>query len=515
MVAFRSLAVRMLIQLHRWLGLLLGLVIMVWFASGIAMIYVGGMPALAPQARLDHLPALDLQRVRISPGAAAALLSDQTGSGEFPVLTTVMDRPAYRVASGGTVFADDGATLAPVDELAAAEVARQFLQAPAPALRLARRIETPDQWTLSLRRALPLLQFDVGDDARTRLYVATRTAEVVLTTTRQERLAAWVATIPHWLYFSALRQNQPLWYRLVVGLSALACVLAILGLALAFTQWRRTRPLDPGRAIPYRGGMRWHYISGALFGFFALTWAFSGLLSMEPFRWTNEPELQVPADALGVGMPELDRFDVSAFAALPAVAAPRVIKEVTFQRIHDAHYFALRTSDAGNGAADSAGRGPYGPAAARQAEELLVDADRLTRRETDFAIDAILQRLKAALPEAPLGAHELLEDYDDYYYSRARQLPLPVLRVKLEDPQRTWLYVDPASSRLLATVHRHSRLERWLYNGLHSLDFRFWHAKRPLWDLVMLTLLLGGLATSSLGFWYGVRRLTARQSSFR
>lgn len=494
MVAFRSLAVRMLIQLHRWLGLVLGLVIMIWFASGIAMIYVGDMPALAPQARLDHLPALDLQRVRVPPGAAAALLVDQSGGGEVPVLTTVMGRPAYRVASGGTVFADDGTTLAPVDESAAAEVARQFLQSPAPALRLARRIETPDQWTLSLRRALPLLQFDVGDDAGTRLYVATRTAEVVLTTTRQERLAAWVATIPHWLYFSALRQNQPLWYRLVVGLSGLACVLAVLGLVLAVTQWRRTRPLDPGRAIPYRGGMRWHYISGALFGFFALTWAFSGLLSMEPFRWTNEPELQVPADALGGGLPELDRFNVSAFAALPALAAPRVIKEVTFQRIHDAQYFALRTSDAA---------------------AMLVDAGSLTRRETDFPVDAILQRLKAALPGVPFGTHELLTDYDDYYYSRDRQLPLPVLRLKLEDPQRTWLYVDPASSRLLANVHRHSRLERWLYNGLHSLDFRFWHAKRPLWDLVMITLLLGGLATSSLGFWYGVRRLTARRSSLR
>jgi hypothetical protein len=43
---------------------------------------------------------------------------------------------------------------------------------------------------------------------------------------------------------------------------------------------------------------------------------------------------------------------------------------------------------------------------------------------------------------------------------------------------------------------------------LHSLDFHFWYARRPLWDLAMLTLLLGGLVVSSLGLYYGIRRLT-------
>lgn len=515
MIAFRSLAVRLLLQTHRWLGLLLGLVVMAWFASGIAMLYVGGMPALAPQDRLDHLPALEVDRVRLAPAGAARRIEGAAVS-EIPVLTTVLGRPAYRFAThGSTVFADDGSVLEPVEEREAAGVARQFLGAPVPGLRFTGRIEAPDQWTLSLRRALPLLEFEAGDKAGTRVYVAARTAEVVLTTTRSQRLGAWVATIPHWLYFSSLRQNQTLWYRLVVTLAATACVLAVVGLVLAFTQWRRTRPLDLKRAIPYRGGMRWHYIGGALFGVFAITWAFSGLLSMEPFRWTNEPELQVPPDALSGGEPELDRFDITALTALPGLAAPRVIKEVTFQRIHGGHYFALATSGTGSGPALSSGRDAYGLAAARPAPALLVAADTVARRETDFSVDGILQRLQAALPEVHFASHALLTDYDDYYYARDRRLPLPVLRVKLEDSRRTWLYVDPASSRLLASVHRHGRLERWLYKGLHSLDFRFWHAKRPLWDLVMITLLLGGLATSSLGFWFGLRRLTARSPSPR
>lgn len=511
MITLRSLAVRILVQAHRWLGLVLGLVVMLWFASGIAMIYVGGMPALEPQARLDRLPQLPLDRISIAPAEAAQRMGEPDA---IPVLSTALGRPAYRFASGSTVFADDGSQLTPIDERAAAAVVRQFLGAEVPGLSFTGRIESPDQWTLSLRRAMPLLQFEAGDDAGTRIYVASRTAEVVLTTTRSQRVGAWVASIPHWLYFSSLRQNQPLWYRLVVTLATLACVLAALGLALAFTQWRRKRPLDLKRAIPYRGGMRWHYICGALFGFFALTWAFSGLLSMEPFDWTNEPGLELPADAFTGGNPELESFDVAALAALPALAAPRVVKEVAFQRIHGAHYFALSTSETADKPRSAAGRQSFGLATARPVPPVLVAADTVTR-EGDFPVEAILQRLRSALPAVPVEAHALLTGYDDYYYSRDRRLRLPVLRVKLGDSGRTWLYVDPASSRLLASVHRHGRLERWLYKGLHSLDFRFWHATRPLWDLVMITLLLGGLATSSLGFWFGVRRLTTRQPSSR
>jgi hypothetical protein len=139
---------------------------------------------------------------------------------------------------------------------------------------------------------------------------------------------------------------------------------------------------------------------------------------------------------------------------------------------------------------------------------MLVHAATLERRDAPFGDDDLLARLRTALPDGvPVAGHELLRDYDDYYYSRRREAPLPVLRVKLGDPLKTWLYVDPRNSRVVANVHRYSRVERWLYNGLHSLDFRFWYSKRPLWDVVMITLLLGGLAASSIGLYYGARRL--------
>src|SRR5512138_717040 len=63
---------RTLILVHRYLGIPLSLLFVLWFVTGIAMMYVGGMPALDPTARLERLPSLDLAAVRLTPAEAAA-----------------------------------------------------------------------------------------------------------------------------------------------------------------------------------------------------------------------------------------------------------------------------------------------------------------------------------------------------------------------------------------------------------------------------------------------------------
>ena len=109
---------------------------------------------------------------------------------------------------------------------------------------------------------------------------------------------------------------------------------------------------------------------------------------------------------------------------------------------------------------------------------------------------------------------ERLESYDDYYYGRPEDaVPLPVVRVRFADPMATWVYVDPAAGQIVRSVHRYSRAERWLFNGLHSLDFAFWYSRRPLWDIGVILLSLGGIASSGIGLWVGagrIRRAVAR-----
>jgi PepSY-associated TM region len=500
---------RLLILSHRYLGIPLSLLFMLWFITGIAMIYVGGMPSLSAQARLERLPELDLAAVRHTPANAAARAASGFGRA---TLTTVLDRPAYRFASpygAATVFADSGDPLDEIDVDAARNVAATFLHVAASDVEFLRTVERADQWTLQLSRDLPLHKFAVTDGAGTEVYVSPYTADVRLVTTTRTRTLAWIATIPHWFYITPLRSNQPAWYWTVVGASALGCLLAILGLVLGITQFHKSAPFRWSSAVRYQGGMRWHYISGIVFGVFALTWVFSGLLSMEPFDWSNAESLEIGQDALTGGPVELEQFPLLAAEPWAALLQGRTLKELEYRRIDDAPYYLARYTGAATEPNPPRERlhQPYGIAGRGAPQHLLVDARALSIKTEPFAADNLLARLGAAAPAAAIVTHELLTDYDSYYYSRNRQAPLPVLRVKFDDPLQTWVYVDPALGEIVAAIHRLHRVERWLYNGLHSLDFGFWYDRRPLWDIGMILLSLGALVSSSIGLWFGLKRL--------
>src|SRR5690606_22615116 len=177
------------------------------------------------------------------------------------------------------------------------------------------------------------------DGLGTEVYVSIPNAQVAVYTTTQSRALAWLGTIPHWLYFTSLRLNQPLWYDIVVWASTLGCVMALLGLALAFTQYRRTQPFDLKRAIPYRGPMRWHYLLGAVFGVFTLTWVFSGLLSMEPYAWTNSRGVAVDPALYAEGELDLAAFPPVNGYDWDSLGGSNDIKQVEFQWFGGAPYF--------------------------------------------------------------------------------------------------------------------------------------------------------------------------------
>jgi hypothetical protein len=69
------------------------------------------------------------------------------------------------------------------------------------------------------------------------------------------------------------------------------------------------------------------------------------------------------------------------------------------------------------------------------------------------------------------------------------------------------MYIDVNRSQLVARVHRMERVERWLYSGLHNLDFAFLYYSEPVWMVTVIVLSLGGLASSGIGLFLGVKRL--------
>jgi hypothetical protein len=500
-----------LVFVHRYLGIALSLLVVMWFASGIVMIYAGGMPAIEPETRLARMPDLDTGKVRLTLAEAAEKAGFDASSGwDGPRVTmlTVMGRPAYRFGTTPTVFADTGEVLEEIDQAQAKTVAARFLGLPEDKIRFVRTLTEPDQWTLAEGRAMPEYKFAADDGRGSELYVQPQLAEVAMHTTSQSRFLAWIGVIPHWLYFAPLRVHQPLWYEIVVWTSALATGLALIGLVLAVTKLRWPKPFRFAPAIPYAGWMRWHYITGAIFGIFSLTWAFSGLLSMEPFAWTNAEGLTLPRATFSGGAMDFAAFGRVEPATWSRVLDGRPVREIAFTRIQDRSFYVVRPAPPGSDAAQRERlHQPYDAPNRAEADRALIAADTMTVRDQPFGEDTLLARLATALPNVRITEHTLLTDYDDYYYSRGRLAPLPVLRVKFDDPMQTWAYIDPKMSQPLAIVHRFSRLERWLFTGLHDLDFSFWYNSRPLWDIGMLVLLLGGLASSAIGMWLGFGRL--------
>jgi hypothetical protein len=67
--------------------------------------------------------------------------------------------------------------------------------------------------------------------------------------------------------------------------------------------------------------------------------------------------------------------------------------------------------------------------------------------------------------------------------------------------------VDPEIGTVVGQANKFNRVERWLYNGLHTLDFSFLYYNRPVWDATVIFLSIGGTAVSAIGLLMGFKRL--------
>jgi hypothetical protein len=80
------------------------------------------------------------------------------------------------------------------------------------------------------------------------------------------------------------------------------------------------------------------------------------------------------------------------------------------------------------------------------------------------------------------------------------------------------MYLDPARGAIALVVRRPDRVNRWLYHGLHSLDPAWLRNHRPLWDIVVIALSIGGfagVATSVVPAWRRLRRYARRAGRTR
>lgn len=483
---------RFLYLLHRWAGIALCAVMALWFLSGMVMLYVG-YPKLTPAEQLQGLPALDGQGCCV-PLAQALQASGLEGASQWR-LSSVAGQPCYIFsdARGKRLVAVDarsGQRISDVSADQALAAARHFAQ-DAPAELLARVEE--DAWTHSkaMDPHRPLYRVAVADEAQRWLYVSGATGEVVRDASFTERSWGWLGAWLHWLYLFRGGTVDAWWADIVIGLSIAGGVLGLSGLVVGVWRWRFKGRYKSGSRSPYREGFaRWHHILGLGGGLLALTWVLSGLFSMNPWKVFESPGSK-PDRAAYAGGPLLADRAGEVGALLRRLASEgQPARQMEWRRVAGEMQVLVQTG------AGSIVLQPNG------------------ERRPAWSEAAMREAAARLLPQARIVKQEWLQQYDAYYYSREphtmtgqRERPLPVLRLRFDDPQSHWAVLDPASGQILQLSSSRQRVERWLFAFLHSFDLPLFLNARPLWDGWMLGFSLAGLALSLSGVVLAWRRL--------
>lgn len=471
---------RSLIFVHRWLGVALCAIFLLWFPSGIGMMY-WDFPSVSPGDRLERAPALDPSTLRLSPAEAAAKAGVEPSSQVR--LNTFDGRPVYRFGPGGgeaIVYADTGDDQFDVPKAMVDRIASAWTGQPASSATV-HAVEEVDQWTVQsrLQDLVPLWKYSFPDGQQA--YISQATGEVEQYTTTASRWGAYVGAIPHWLYFTPLRKHGPQWSRIVIWSSGIGTFSAVLGVVIGIWMYspsKRYRYAGAPTSIPYRGQKRWHTLAGLIFGLGAATWAFSGMLSMDPFPTRTGGPTGGRRGPGGASIPQAlrGRFQMEPFAAKhPREALAQLaglpVKELQLTSFAgDAVYLATLAGG----------------------DTRIVPVDGQPRAEFDRQriIDVVT---KAAEGNGGVQISQL-DQYDRYYLDRRGQRPLPVLMAQVSDAGRTRYYIDLKTARVVGNYNSGNWVNRWLYHGLHSLDFPWLYNYRPLWDIVVITFMVGGTA---------------------
>ena len=461
-------APRWLVLTHRYLGVVLGGLMLLWCLSGMVMLFVP-YPSVSPDERAARLPRIDWSHCCVIDGAAPADAAVASAAVEqlagAPVLRLRLAKSGRRV-----IDLTNGHPVEGVGELDAATIAEPWgrVTTATPVIR--------DQWTVSgeFNRGRPFWRLRLADAAATDLYVSQKTGEVVQRTTRASRVLNWFGAVPHWLYPTLLRQYPKLWTQVVIWTSLAGVFLTLAGLYLGLIAWR---PFGDTRLSPFRGLMTWHHLGGLGAGLLTLSWVASGLVSMNPWGFLESPG--DPAASRLAGPPprfaEVQAALESAAARAPAVAQVRLA--------------------------------PFAGRAFVMAGEDRLDAQGRPAPLTAPDLAAAGQRL------GPVTRQGLMATEDAYYFSHHEAVTLPVWRVLLADGRRD--YLDPRTGALLASIDGPAKGYRWLHQGLHRFDVVPGFRRGPAWASVILILLAAVTFGVGTGVWLGWRRIGHDLAQFR
>ena len=506
-----------LIFFHRWLGIAIGLMFLIWSLSGIVLMYAG-IPHMTAGERLHRLPLLTLDAVKISPQQALSNISQQIRGEPFRLRISMHnDRPVYRINTGfvfgqwTVVYADTGEKVEPLSPETARSWLSKFLQIQEQSIHFEETLTEPDMFTHSpaIQTHMPMHRFAVSDGFDAKYYVSANSADVVMKTTMGSRLLGFAGYNMHTLFFF---RQQGWWTPVLQWISWTALCVTILGVVLGIWRFNFKARIKKDGSIyrsPYRTWHKWHHWTGMFFGLLAVTWVFSGLVSLAVIPGIGETLYsteQIQAGARSVqGQGKHVDFSPLTIAGIKnaeqRISQEFPVTELELLAINNEYYFLGYRQPTFEEMNHWISRSAFDfITPTLEHEHLLISAtDEDAEVFKHFEEDALIEMANNAMPSSNMIGRDWLISGDSYYYHTLSSfdlgLPrsvrkLPVLRLKFNDPDATWLYMEPSLGQMIK-MEKTDRINRWGYYALHGWDYPFLRNNRPLWDILVAFFLVG------------------------
>jgi hypothetical protein len=542
---------KLLIYSHRWLGIAITVMFLVWTLSGVVLMYYGH-PQITTGERLLRLEPIDFSTATVTPAEAAAKAGGMPNRGPYRVRLSMYDgRPVYRmtrvsIGNWTAVYADTGEVLPRMSREQALKWMKQFAPEYASSMTYDAYLESPDEYTRipTLAGYVPLHRIAMNDPAGTEYYVSEKSNDIVQKTDRRGRILAISGYVLHNLFFF---RQRTWWTPLLDFIAWTAMLMVLTGIVVGI--WRvalkpRFRHKGVLSYTPYSGWMKWHHYAGLIFGLLSISWILSGMIPISTFPipgWT-EVSKRVESNGEGfiMGNPTVSpRSTMTKEMARAITGGPLNLQPLQLEGVRNA-IGKIREKFAPKEVELIQFRGePYflayqPPTNQEEAERWTtnnaINAVNLPQDNphvfvsirhpengvmTSFSREVMEQASREAMPNVPVIDREWLTDYDNYYHQTTtsfelgRHKPayvLPVLRVRYDDENQTSLYFTPSLGQMVK-FDRLDRANRWVYYGLHVMDWPGLFNRRPLWDIVTIVLLAGLAAISITTLLPAFRRL--------
>jgi hypothetical protein len=330
-----------------------------------------------------------------------------------------------------------------------------------------------------LRKDFPIYKFYFGDQDKHQLYVSSVTGEALQLTNKTNRFHAWIGAIPHWVYFTSLRQDSRLWMNVVIWLSGIGCIMCVAGIATGIRSYLISYRKKKKWKTPYnKPAYKWHHILGFIFGIFVFTFAFSGMMSLAKVpQWmvkVYDPDIQravLTPEPVLLRSYELDYRQILGMY-------PHQVKSIEWTSFGKTPLYKVIIGD----------EMYYFNAGSRELTKLYVNEEMINNK-------------LSAIHSEPISIRLMLE-YDNYYIDRERTLPLPVYKVNVADADHSAYYIQPESGSI-RYFNTNTKVRRWAYQVLHSFELDFLVKRPVLWNILMWVTMIGGTLVSATGVWLG------------